>query len=347
MLTKFSVRVNLGLICAGAFFCLTPLLTLKIEKSYSTDDVAYTRIRGAIPEPSIPILASFFMVLIPAADLMIDLSSQIASFFLFKKTAVIDRSLNGAVVTRLSDIERLIFILGVTMQSGLWFLPSNTDDIILGLNEICIMNCSIILLIGPIIMYLERCTTTFTESLSVAMLFILVVGLFCTTLSFFFRDERSTYSGLVSAGGICTAITGALFLLTVFLCAYRSYFKILVMKLLKYNRLVGLYQSSKMEESGIQSDDEDQAIFRNDMMYTHFIPFLHIVCILIIAAANFVAKYSNDHQRQESLRIKHFITLAAEIVVLVLEYRIRKNEIARGLVRVLNELHIIFFFICI
>ena len=343
MAFKFSVRLNLGLTIVGALFCLTPLFTLKIGKSYSTDDVAYPRIKGAIPEPSVPILASFFMILIPAADLMIDLSSNIASFCLFKKTAVIDKSLNGAVVTRLSDVERLIFILGVTMQSGLWFLPSNTGEIILGLNEMCIMNCSVILLLGPIIMYLERCTTSFTETLSVAMLFILVLGLFCTTASLYFRDERPTYSGLVFAGGICAVITGTLFLLTVLLCVYRSYSRILVIKLHKLNCLPGIYQSSKIEESEIQDDDEDQIIFRNDMMYTHYIPFLHIVSILIISAANYAVKYSKDRSRQESMTIKHFITLAAETMVLVLEYRIRKNEIARGLVRHCIDLHELFF----
>ena len=330
MTFKFSVRLNLGLTIVGAVFCLSPLFFLDIGKSYSTDDVAFPRIRAFIPDRSVPILASFFMVLIPAADLLIDFLSRIASFFLFKGKALIARPVNAGIVTRLSDIERLLFIIGVTMQSGVWFLPSDTDEVILGVHEICITNCSVLLLLGPIIIYLERCTTTFTERLSVTMLLMLTLGVFCSTSSFFFRQEKSIYTGLIFTGNIAATLAGVLFVFTVLLCFYRSY--ILTRGC---DCPFGISQPLKINESKSRNYKEDQSKIINDRIYTHFIPFLHMISVLVIAAANFVTKFSTGDQRGAANKVKQYVTLGVEIVILVLEYRIRKNEVARGLVRML------------
>ena len=80
-------------------------------------------------------------------------------------------------------------------------------------------------------------------------------------------------------------------------------------------------KSMKKEEN-----DDDINLYRN------YIPALHMTSTLIIAFANIVAKYASNDNASSAYKGKSHAVLIGEILVLVIELRIRKNEIARGLV---------------
>ena len=67
-------------------------------------------------------------------------------------------------------------------------------------------------------------------------------------------------------------------------------------------------------------------------LYSNYIPALHMLSLFVMGMANVYWKYARQSDETESLKIRNYITLGAQIMVLVIELRIRKNEIARGLV---------------
>ena len=77
----------------------------------------------------------------------------------------------------------------------------------------------------------------------------------------------------------------------------------------------------------------DKSIDNDREMYTNYIPALHMVSCLIILFANSSTYLADRDDLTEAIDKKNYIILIAEIIVLVIELRIRKNEITRGLVR--------------
>ena len=68
-------------------------------------------------------------------------------------------------------------------------------------------------------------------------------------------------------------------------------------------------------------------------MYTNYIPAFHMLSsFTLIICAGFVA-YRNTFYGVDVDDPRVYVTIAAEVLVLVIELRIRKNEIVRGLVR--------------
>jgi hypothetical protein len=95
----------------------------------------------------------------------------------------------NSVIFRLNDIERLIFIIGVAIQSCVWFCPLSTDGETLGLVYDTTTNASVLLVLCPILTYLQRCTTTFSSFRASGFVMLTSFGLvFFTTGNFFQYD---------------------------------------------------------------------------------------------------------------------------------------------------------------
>ena len=352
---KVSVRVNLGIIVLGAIVNLIPLF-LDIN-----DDIDHTR-GHEDPLRRKSILSSFFMVLIPAADLLIDLTTRIfASVFLKEHSH--NRAAEVAIVTRLTDLERGLFIIGVVLQSGVGFLSSGDAASAVNLYKECLSNSSVLFLVGPIVTFLERCTSTFTESRTLSMLITFAVGVTSNTFFYYFEGgtQTSMLSFLFYSGKVLIPLSGFLFVITVLTC-FVNYCKTRQIPQSKFLARIQKLFKNKVENfdnnennDSIDNKSYDVSVMnRNDVnnsnenyheLYANYIPSIHMIAILIISFASFAHNYICPSLPFECHQ--EYVILVAEVIVLVLEYRIRKNEIAKGLVSFTLFVFSFFIFQCL
>ena len=316
-LVHFSCdRFYLILITLGTLFCLSPLFFL--------NDMRF-KVASVDPHSFLPL--SFMVVIIPAADLILDLPSHLIAYLCPKKKSAMNY-VDSTVVIRLTDFERLLFISGVALPSVIFFLPSSMDISMISIVNSCTNNCSVLLTVLPIVIFLRRCTTTFTHLRTSALLTTLVMGLVFYTISYYL--EEGSYIKITTAmiGNILVTLSALLFLLVVMLCII-SYCRQKMGKTSIKSAVLWLTNSpTRLSTTTVNPDEVD-----NDTeLYTNYIPALHMLSITIIASANFYVKFSKFDHVAAAYVHRIYITLIAEILVLVLELRIRKNEVARGLV---------------
>jgi hypothetical protein len=75
-------------------------------------------------------------------------------------------------------------------------------------------------------------------------------------------------------------------------------------------------------------------------LYTNYIPALHMTTSIIIIFYNVYLSFLVNSDKLENFEMKNYFVIASQIMVLVIELRIRKNEITRGLVRYTSAIHI-------
>ena len=71
------------------------------------------------------------------------------------------------LIVRLTVLERSLFVVGVAMQCIVTFVPMDADYLLVLYH--CCSNCSTVLTICPILMFLERCTLTWTGGSTVSI----------------------------------------------------------------------------------------------------------------------------------------------------------------------------------
>ena len=101
---------------------------------------------------------------------------------------------------------------------------------------------------------------------------------------------------------------------------------------------VKIYQGVTLGALSVQKDEAnkiktDISIDNDSELYANYIPALHMISMFVIIVSGlYVGLVPHEYQRMAYDR-KNYIVLCAEILILVVELRIRKNEITRGLVR--------------
>ena len=303
----------------GTIFCLSPLFFLGHRK-FDTD----------IMDPHSVLPITFLVVIIPAADLMLDFPSHFMSHFYPNKKSA--RKYEGnSVVIRLTDIERLLFIFGVAIQSVIYFIPSSTSISTISIVNSCVNNCNVLLTIVPISIFLQRCTTAFTHLRTTVLLATLEIGLMFYTISFYYPRGSSMNLTISTIGNVFVTVSALIYVLIVFSCAV-SYCR-------QKTGTSRHWILELMNLSTVNIDVDVVDIVDNDNeLYTNYVPALHMLSIILIATANFYVKLSPQDTIAAAYEHRIYITLVAEVLVLVLELRIRKNEVARGLVRLSKHL---------
>ena len=310
-------RFYLVLIIVGTIICLSPLFFLN-ERRFTMVSVD--------PHSFLPL--SFMVVIIPAADLILELPSYLTAYFYPKKKSTINY-VDSTVVIRLTDSERLLFIIGVALPSVVFFLPNSMDITMISVVNSCTNNCNVLLTVVPITIFLRRCTTTFTHRRTSALINTLVIGLIFYTVSYYFEEGSNINMTTALVGNIFVTISVLLFLFVVMLCII-SYWRQKMATTSTRAALLWLTNSpTRLSTTTVNPDGVD-----NDTeLYTNYIPALHMLSMTTIAVANFYVKLSKFDQVAAAYDHRTYMTLIAEILVLVLELRIRKNEVTRGLVR--------------
>ena len=309
----------LALTTIGATICITPLFVLNKQK-FGNNVVTYRK-----PAPNL-----FFVIIIPAVDLLLDYSAHCVSYF-YSDPKKITIPVKSTVVSRLTDFERALFILGIAVQT-IVLHPSKevlSNASIIGSS---VNNCSVFLTLGPIIIYLNRCTTTFTWLRTFLILSTLFVGLIFFTASYYCQSdpEKFSFKKIKFTGDVFVSMSAITLMLTILLC-----FGSFTLEKLKHSVAKKIFQrifKSKKICVDEVLEDEYLKIDADAELYRNYVPALHMLSLIVIGVANSYWKATRRNDEMKALEIRNYTSLAAEILVLVIELRIRKNEIARGLV---------------
>lgn len=336
-MSELSQRLNLTVATFGALFCLTPLFLLKSEERYTTDDtMAFQRVTDNLLQRSPSLMASFFVVLIPAADLLLDLPHRIlSSIGPMTREPQLKKPATRSAVFRLNEIERIIFMAGIGVQSCVWFMSLSENMTTLGIVYFTTCNSSILLILGPILSYLQRCTTTFTSLRVTVIVLIAVVGLMTLTISNFFRSDGRKYQVMNYVGMLILTVAGLTFGSLIATCAFKF-----CRSKLKISSDRSIFLASTTRSSGTESllkARKCKEIDDDTELYTNYIPGLHMTASLIVIISYLYVGLMPTQYITSAYERKNYIVIVAEVIVLVIELRIRKNEIARGLVSVADH----------
>ena len=332
---------NLTIIVITAIFCLIPLFAISSSQLYHINGSNHSqRIAGNIHDRDVATTAPFFVILIPAADLLLDFRLHILAYFYPDK--VLKRPAEKPVVVRLTDFERLLFIIGVAIQSSVSVLPLTANLNTLSIVYTCTNNSSALLVLGPILVFLGRCTTTFSQFRIFIILFLAAIGLFFLTITHYFPTNSLLSEDMYVIGGIFVSASGLLYMVGVLTCALKCLY-------LNFGTEYARRFSIKWLGSFFLTDSTTvfnvrKSAYDDDInLYRNYIPALHMTSTLIIAFANIIAKYASNDNASSAYKGKSHAVLIGEILVLVIELRIRKNEIARGLVSPYSDLILSYF----
>lgn len=320
-MSNYFEKCCLLLTAVGGAICLSPLFFLNIQK-FGEGAVNYQQ----------PATNLFFVIIIPAADLLLDIPAHCFSYF-YRVPKKNRMPVKASVVSRLTDFERALFILGVAIQTIVSSHPSKEALSDAAIIESSVNNCSVFLTLGPIIIFLNRCTLTFTWLRTFSILFTGFIGLTFYTVSYYClsQEKNTSYNAIFFIGDVTVTACGLILLLTIL----RSAVSYLQEKLkcpvatLFFRRLL---VSPKIHQEEEVEDDSSNTVDNDRELYSNYIPALHMLSLFVMGMANVYWKYARQSDETESLKIRNYITLGAQIMVLVIELRIRKNEIARGLV---------------
>ena len=309
-------RLCLGICGFAALFCLSPLIFVSFGRVYAeANDATIQSFNDRSTDSANSYTAFFFVTVISAADVLLDVPPKFASYLnIIEKT---EKSQTAIKISRLSEFERLVFIVGVLLQSSVGFLPTSTETGYVDFVSNCTKNASILLIFAPIVVYLQRCTSTFT----IARIFVIAVlgsiGYGLQTLSYFVEPRSYSRNLLIIFSEVFMYAVSFLFTIFSLSCAFKFCMEKIQARKLPVNRPVN---------SGTTGDDGGE-------LYTNYIPGLHMLSALFLIYAEVSVNLSPSDQMNESIRNRNYIVLFAVVMVLVIELRVRKNEIARELVR--------------
>ena len=332
-----SHRVNLTLTIMGAFIYITPLFHLQRHESIKIDDVAFIQIiREEFFLRSTSVMAPFFVTIIPAADLLLDLLTHISAY-IHAVSRLPQKESKTSVVVRLCDTERFLFISGVAIQSCVGFLPLNSAFVEPVFTAT--KSASAVLVLGPVLNFLQRCTITFNPLVVFFIYFFGIIGIILSTSSI--DCSSSVCTALDQSGTVFQALAAIIFAVLTTSCAVKYCYSRIRSPA---NRQVVIdWWASRLKKTskenlviGINPIDHDREL------YTDYIPAIHMIFCLVIIIANAIVFRSSNQKKLVAFDIRNYIATTAEVCVLIVELRIRKNEIARGLV---SRFLFLFFYI--
>jgi hypothetical protein len=324
-----SISLAIGVL--AAFFCLVPIFWYENKdlngNTYVVDDIINSKLEDADFRLEVVMTASFCVAIVPAIDLLLDLPSKFFDF-LYPTDRMTEKVLDNNVV-RLNEIERFLFIFGIILQSTLGILPLDMDVLHLKVIITCTFNSSKLLLLCPIVCFLERTTTTFTKWRTFMIISLGSISMVFLTISYLVGGRNPSYEMLLLTELVFSSVSGILFMGLILLCALKFCRSHLATSDSRrkctaiISKLLRPHSSTSLRNSAPTGDSD---------LYTNYIPALHMLSSVIIAYALVTATFSTEENAAHLEERRHLIMLAAEILVLVIELRIRKNEIARGLV---------------
>ena len=309
-------RINVTMIAIGAIFCLVPFLDVILSGNghheSQTQDIA----------DSSSSLKAFFIVIIPAADIILDLPYHLKQYFYPDDQA---KRSKRSCVCRMTDCERLMFIIGVAISAIAYYIPGSVDMSTKTIAKTAVTNCSIQLTLGPIVLFFARCTTTFSSFRCFLVVLFLVLGLVFYTLPYFFPGDPCIPDKLRIVANILVLTSFTIYLVLTFVCFFKYLKEKIGTPTARKILLDWTLNPHNKKEKHLNDDFNDSEMYRN------YIPALHMVCLLVMAVGQVYTKFLSEYN-PGALDKENLVALTAQVLILVFELRIRKNEITRGLV---------------
>lgn len=172
-------------------------------------------------------------------------------------------------------------------------------------------------------MFLGRCTSIFTTARTHTIIVNMVLGILFRTFGRYMRYDAVSFRTLNYIGTFFLLSACLIYGFLILLCM-RSYFQQhFSVKMNVQSFITWLFQPLLKK----RTDNDQHPEMTKDLdeeLYTNYIPALHIAssCTIIVATSIF--------HFQPNVA---YLVIFAEVTILVIELRIRKNEIARALVR--------------
>jgi hypothetical protein len=341
--------ITLLIIIFGALMCLAPLLRLPSTASYdSFDDGSSSNITNSLLTSQFyreSLTAGLFIVAIPTADLCVELSQYL--FVLLTTRNSEDRVFSKVV--RLTNFERILFICGVIIRSAAIMVPVHYKTIQLLFD--CTNNSSTILMTCPVMVFFGRCTTTWTPSLTLFTISLTVVSNILETSSFFFETQTTMCTNLLTSSQILVILAVVMVFSLTFLCFYK-FMRIKIGPRLRETCGAGkrtfpiddVAESMNVTEAAknIESDKKPLQVVVIDELYENYVPGAHMFLAVIVASTYVMSAILRRAYPSLTSTIggyENVLVLISAVSVLIVEYRIRGNEITRGLVSQYSALH--------
>ena len=331
MLSQNFQRLNLTIACLSALFCLCPLPTLDAQtKNNAYDNGSFEQLNATLMQRSPSFLASLFVVLIPAADLLLDLICNIFAF-LKSDNEVKKKKTETTVVVRLSDVERILFIIGIGIQSVVWFLPVSTDLPTLKVVYFSTTNAGFLLVGCPMLTFLQRCTTTFTTLRATSVVCMFCLGFFSFSVANLLNHNPRSQRLLNYSGWLIVGLAELLFISLILLCGVnycQSKIGTASSRKAIFSWIRSLFRRTEAGVKGGYDIDYDNELYANH------IPAVYMTSIVMMIFSTIYVSAIGAEQNVTAFERRNYVIVIAEIMVLVSELRIRKNEHSRGLVRI-------------
>lgn len=330
MTPEYFQRLNLTIACLSALFCLCPLPALDAQtKNNAYDNGSFEQLNATLIQRSPSFLASLFVVLIPAADLLLDL---ICNIFACVKSGneVKKKKTETTVVVRLSDVERFLFIIGIGIQSVVWFLPVSTDLPTLKVVYFSTTNAGFLLVGCPMLTFLQRCTTTFTILRATTIACMFCLGFVAFSVANLLNHNPGSQRLLNYSGWLIVGLAELLFISLILLCGVNYCQSKIGTTSSRQALLSWLTNAFHKTDAGLKGNydvDDDCELYAN------YIPAVYMMSIFMMIFSTIYVSAIGADQNVSAFERRNYVIVIAEIMVLVSELRIRKNELARGLVR--------------
>jgi len=311
------ITLSVALFCA--VLCLLPVFLLDILPKYTVEDLSFAKAPSSLMNFRTSLSASLFIVIVPFIDILFDITSSIMATFLLKKKNKTD----GAMAP--TETERLFIILGMAVQSTIAFLPSSIDEPTFGLIYSCTNYSSTILVLTPVIVYLNRITTTFNCFVLVSSQTCFLVSQVLFSFSFFFNSHPHVFEKMDNTGTILILLA----IISIISATLISIYKFLSAKIgTEYARESWIRDMRNLRYLNIINSPE---------IFATYIPALHIVASLIIIAANVWIGVIPNNANIMNYNSKHILVISVETILLVTEFRIRKCEMENGLIALIES----------
>ena len=312
---KTSLRLIFALALSGSVLSFLPFYSyFNTSFEEGTDDgvrSSYLYRESAI--------GTLILVMPTSMDIILDVLLLIISTITIGRSSITKKPIDPIVIVRLTLIERSLFVVGVAMQSIVILPPLNAPY--LPLLYRCAGNCSALLTICPILMFLERCTMTFSYPTTLSVSLFTAIGAACQSASYCYDSKTAEAKRIFFIGSLFFIFAAVIYLMTSILCI--SYY--IRNNILRKN----LHKNSASCPNPQGGLKEIKVI---DEMFENYIPAAHIISgimfVLLNAAWNFLTIGDGAQCAQIS-----YVLIGIATWVLLVEYRIRKNEVERGLVR--------------
>ena len=266
--------------------------------------------------------ASLIICLLPGLDLFLDIIPS--SIFMDTKLQLLDNAASASTAVRLNHIEKFLFLLGVLSYSVAVYpsfkelnslSPAEAGNLFVGFE-----NASTILSICPIMALLYRVSTSWNATITISITVFTCVSSVLSSVCPLFPNDSVVYNAIFILSCLCINVATMIYIVACGLSAYRTHRWIASLQ----------FQEGGYSDSLAQLDAINEQKFRNIVIAAH------MAATIIELLVNSVWFWMYLNLTAEQISIFIYFCLSSSILTFLIEFRVRKSEVATALVSIVN-----------